>query len=231
MKNTVIITGAAGNLGKTITKSLLEQGYKVQAAIGPKDDINFLEHINLKTNKVNLLDASSSNEFIHFINDYRRDEVVALICLVGGFTTGNILETESTTVRSMIDLNFITAYNVTKPMIEHCKKNNKGLQIIFIGSRPAILPEQGVNLIAYGLAKSLLFKFADYINTKTNSTNISASVLVPSTIDTPGTRRAIPDEDPGLWVPMEHLASTISFILSETGQMMRDPVYKIYNKS
>ncbi len=100
-----------------------------------------------------------------------------------------------------------------------------------MGSRPAIEPQEGKGLLAYSLAKSLLFKLADYINAENVDGNIMVSVIVPSTLDTLGTRAAMPKADPSKWVPTSNVAETVSFILSDTGTMMRNPIYKLYNKS
>ncbi|MGX1930979.1 SDR family NAD(P)-dependent oxidoreductase [Flagellimonas sp. 2504JD4-2] len=231
MKKTIIITGAAGNLGRTITSKLLEQGYAVNAVLGPSDNPDFIKHQNLVSNSVNLLNQDDSNEFIHYVTDYLREDVEALICLVGGFATGNIEDTGSDSIQRMIDLNFKTAYHVVRPMIGYCKKHGKPLKVILIGSRPAISPSEGKNLVAYGLSKSLLVQLAEYINIETNETGINVSVIVPSTMDTPGTRAAMPNAQPGDWVPLEEVYETIFFVLSNAGGMMREPIYKLYNKA
>ncbi len=231
MKKTIIITGAAGNLGSYVTTRLLEEEYFVHAALGPKDDVDFITHRNLISNKVNLLDSDSSEEYIHYVTDYQREEPEAIICLVGGFTSGPIENTASDIIQKMIDLNFKTVYHVIKPLVEQCIKKSKPLKIILVGSRPGIEAAEGKNMVAYGLSKSLIFRLAEYINEDTNATGINASIIVPSTMDTPGTRAAMPNADTSNWVPLKEVAETISFVLSETGQMMRKPIYKLYNKS
>ena len=231
MKKTVIVTGAAGNLGKDITANLLKDGYAVEAIVGPKDDTKFIDHIQLKAHKINLLNSDETLDFINSVVANQSKNVVAVICLVGGFIKGDISRTMVEDIQKMFDLNFKTVYNVTKPLIDSCKKENKPLQIIFIGSRPGIHSEEGKELVAYGLSKSLIFRLAEYIDEDANTTGINASVIVPSTLDTPGTRSAMPEADPNQWVPVDEVSNTIAFILSDSGKMMRNTVYKLYNKA
>ncbi|MEM9363375.1 MAG: SDR family NAD(P)-dependent oxidoreductase [Bacteroidota bacterium] len=231
MKKTIIVTGAAGNLGKTITENLLREGYDVVASIGPMDNPQFMIDNNLTTKQVDLLDENASRDFIHHVIDIQKSEVESLICLVGGFTVGNIDETSSESVQKMIDLNFKTTYHVVRPIVKEFMAKGKPLKIILIGSRPGLLSEEGKDLVAYSLSKSLIFSLADFINEDTNETGISASVIIPSTMDTPGTRKAMPDADFSRWVPKEQVYQTVSFILSEAGTMMRKPIYKLYNKA
>ena len=209
MKETIIITGAAGNLGKTISSSLLNDGYHVHAVLGPNDDPEYLKDTNLRSEKVNLLNADDSRNFIDKITSKKNENVIALICLVGGFSQGTIANTNWENIQKMMNLNFGTMYNVAQPLLSFYKKNKRPLQLILVGSRPALNPNEGKEYLAYALAKSLLFKFADFINVDTNQDNIVVSIIVPSTMDTPGTRAAMPDVDPKLWVPTENVAKTI----------------------
>ena len=227
MKKSVIITGAAGNLGQAITSSLVHKGYQIHATLSPNENSENIVNENVFTQTVNLLDPKESKAFIL---KKSIEGIDAIICIVGGFETGDIYTTTTEHINKMINLNFNTAYNVVHPLLELYKNENKPLQIIFIGSRPALNPIEGQQEIGYSLAKSLLFKLAEFINVSTNETGISASVIVPSIMDTPGTRNAMPNGDPLKWVPTDEVANTVTFILSDTGKMMRQPVYKIYNK-
>ena len=48
-------------------------------------------------------------------------------------------------------------------------------RLVFINARPAIQAEQGKEMTAYALSKSLLFKLADFINDEVRGINIAAS--------------------------------------------------------
>ena len=49
-------------------------------------------------------------------------------------------------------------------------------------------------MFAYALSKAMIFKLAEFINVEGKDKNISATVIVPSTIDTPA-NRAVLEED------------------------------------
>jgi len=103
--------------------------------------------------------------------------------------------------------------------------------MIFIGAKPAFTPSLSKIMLPYALSKSLLFRLAEAINEDSNENNITASVIVPGTIDTPANRGAMPDADFTKWVRREDLAETIKFVLSETGNSLRNNVIKVYNGS
>ncbi len=232
MENTTIITGAGGNLGRAITQNLLRVGCHVHVAVGPGESPDFLTQPNLTGTLVNLLVEAEVETFLSKAHTNSANKRIdTLICIVGGYTEGSIEDTTIEHIHKMLQLNFETAYLVTHHLIKICRQQQTPLQIIFIGARPAIDPKSGNQLVAYGLSKSLLFKLAEYINVETNQTGISASVIVPSTLDTVATRKAMPDANPADWVPTQAVAETVAFILSDTGKMMRQSVYKLYNNA
>lgn len=230
MKKSLIITGASGNLGRTITQRMLDLGYFVEGTLGPHDTPDFIEHDSLKAEKVNLLDETAAAAYVKKVSDHC-DELSGAILLVGGFTPGGFKEADGAALSKMYKLNFETAYFIIRPLLEICEKQANGGKIILIGTRPALNPKEGENLVAYSLSKSLLFKLAELINEYGSSKGITASVIVPSTMDTPGTRASMPDADFSKWVPTDKVADTVEFLLSDAGSMLRETVIKIYNKA
>ena len=77
----------------------------------------------------------------------------------------------------------------------------------------------------------MIFKLADFINAEGKDKGVTATVIVPSTIDTEANRKAMPGADFSKWVPAKNIADAISFSLSETGRMLRENIVKIYNRS
>jgi NAD(P)-dependent dehydrogenase (short-subunit alcohol dehydrogenase family) len=130
----------------------------------------------------------------------------------------------------MFALNFETAFNIARPMFLHFKERGYG-RLVFMGGRPALEAAAGKSMIAYGLSKSLLFKLAEFLNADAKGTNVVASVVVPSTLDTPANRAAMPDVNPANWVSADQLNDLLEFIFSDTADPLRQPVYKIYSNS
>jgi NAD(P)-dependent dehydrogenase (short-subunit alcohol dehydrogenase family) len=104
-------------------------------------------------------------------------------------------------------------------------------RIFMIGSRPGLDMKSSKGMIAYGLSKSLIFRLAELMNDEAKGKNVVSSVIVPSTIDTPQNRKAMPESDPAKWVKAEEIAEIISFYCSEKGAILREPVIKVYGNS
>jgi NAD(P)-dependent dehydrogenase (short-subunit alcohol dehydrogenase family) len=227
---TVIITGAAGNLGTAVTKEFLDKNYQVLATVSSENARSGIQaHPNLDISVVNLTNEKETSEFIQkSIQKYRI--IDAALLLVGGFAMGGLAETSGEDLHKQIALNFETAYYVTRPLFEHLAGNKKG-SIVFIGARPAMNPAQGKGLIAYSLSKSLLFKLAEFLNAAAKGMNVSVSVVVPSTLDTPVNRKAMPDVNPDNWVKTTEIAEILEFLVSDKSRAMKETVLKIYNNA
>jgi NAD(P)-dependent dehydrogenase (short-subunit alcohol dehydrogenase family) len=227
---TVIITGANGNLGSAVTAEFLGKGYRVIATVRKEEDRTELPpHENLQVEVIDLNDESKAAGFVkHAISE--NTTIDAALLLVGGFAMGDIDKTTMNDIRQQIALNFETAYHITQPLFSHMMQNGKG-RLVFIGARPAIEPFFGKNLLAYGLSKSLLFTLAGYLNATAKGKNITATVVAPSTLDTPINRKNMPDTDPETWVKPAVLAEILEFIVSDKSHPLRETVLKVYNNS
>ena len=227
---TVIITGANGNLGLAVTKEFLDKNYRVLATVpNEKEKGDIPSHPNLDISTVNLTKENETYAFVK-ASIQKYETIDGALLLVGGFTMGSLAETSGEDLHKQIALNFETAYYVTRPLFEHLIKNKKG-SIVFIGARPAINPDQGKGLIAYGLSKSLLFKLAEFLNETAKGMNVSVSVVVPSTLDTALNRKSMPDADPEKWVKPSEIAETLEFLISDKAKALRETVLKMYNNA
>ena len=227
---TVLITGANGNLGLAVTKNLLSRGYQVIASVAHEADKKDIESFSpIDVQVVNLMHEEETYAFVQS-NIKKYGKIDAALLLVGGFAAGNISTTSGSDLHKQFSLNFETAYYAARPLFQHMMQMNSG-KIVFIGARPALLAELGNELLAYSLSKSLLFKLAEFLNASAKGKNISATVIVPSTLDTPINRKSMPDADPEKWVKPEQLAEILEFIISEKGNPLRETVLKVYNNS
>ena len=229
-RKTVLITGANGNLGRAVTKAFLDKDYFVVATVAEESMVKDMgDHEHLRVKVVNLAIELESENFVHGVVS-RYGKVDGALLLVGGFAMGSIKETSGSDIRKQFELNFETAYFTARPLFQHMMENNSG-RIVFIGSRPALVPAQGKNVLAYALSKSLLFRLAECLNEEARGKNVSVTVIVPSTLDTPQNRKSMPDTDPSNWVKPADLAEILEFVINEKAAPLRETILKVYNNS
>lgn len=227
---TAIVTGASGNMGQAVVKRFIDEGYKVIGTIIPNDPVpmNFPADSFEKV-VVDLMNEDDSSKFVNnVISKY--GSVDAVVLTVGGFAMGSVAETKTADIYKQYKLNFETAYNVARPVFVQMLKQNSG-RIFIIGSRPGLNAMNGKGMVAYGLAKSLIFRLAELMNDEAKGTNVVTSVVVPSTIDTPQNRKSMTDADPAKWVKPEAIADVIYFYCTDAATVLREPLIKVYNNS
>ena len=228
MSKIAIVTGSAGNLGSAVTREMVKSGFQVVGTIEPgKEAPESSAQIIYKP--VDLMDPGATETFIHDIFQiYKR--IDAVVCLVGGFAMDSAREADQDSIMKMITLNFFTALNTVQPVLSVLADQKERIPIILVGAKPVFDSGASKMTFSYTLSKSMVVKLAQLLNADPkNKANVS--VIVPSIIDTPQNRIAMPDADFSDWVSPESIAEKIAFICDEGGKDLRDTVLKIYGNS
>lgn len=222
---TAIVTGAAGNLGQAVVNKFLEEGYKVIGTVN-HDKAGLSDNPDLEIVSINLTDEDKSRQFIESVIKKHASIDVAVLT-VGGFAMGKVVETKTSDVVKQYKLNFETAYNVAQPVFTQMMKQGNG-RIFLIGSRPGSDARYAKGMVAYGLAKSQLFRLAELMNEEAKGNDVVTTVVAPSTIDTPDNRKSMPQADYRKWVKPEAIADVIALYCDSVTDILRDPVIKVY---
>jgi NAD(P)-dependent dehydrogenase (short-subunit alcohol dehydrogenase family) len=225
-----IVTGASGIMGNAVVKKFIDEGYYVIGTVIPNDQVP----LNFPSDKfekvvVDLMSEDDSKKFIDSVIS-KHGNIDAAILTVGGFAMGKIAETKTSDILKQYKLNFETAYNVARPVFVQMLSQNNG-RIFIIGSKPGLDAKKAKGMVAYSLAKSLIFRLAELLNDEAKGKNVVASVVVPSTIDTPANRKSIPAGNFESWVKPEAIADVIYWHCTDEASVLREPVLKVYNNA
>ena len=218
----VLITGASGGLGTAVCQTFLETGAKV---IGVAR--NWTEPVSFLTLSVDLTTAEGCDAMVE--QALAHGPIDALVHLLGGFGGGqSVAETSDKTWDGMMTLNlrasFCTMRAVLKPMTAA-----KYGRIIAVGSRAAVEPMP--SYAAYSVSKAGLVALVKNVATETKDLGITANVVLPSTIDTPVNRKAMPKSDFSRWVKPESIAKTLVWLASREAGDVSGAVIPIYGRA
>ena len=222
MERNIIVTGAAGNLGRAVVSKFKREGYRVIALVEPESGDELEEADDVY--EVDVTDEASVQDFA---KEYQLQygEVDAIGLLVGGFAMGDIENTSIEDLEKMIRLNFYSAFNMVKNFLPVMKKADFG-NFLFVGARPALQPEDGKGVVAYALSKRMVEELANYVAEEAKGTRIRAHLFVPSIIDTPPNREAMPDSDFSLWVSPADIAEAMHYAVNNPA--LRNMTFKLY---
>ncbi len=228
--NTILITGASGNMGQAVVNKFLDAGYHVIGTVIPNDPVQpDIRNPRFETATADLMNEAATEQMLQSIIA-KQGTLEAAVLTVGGFAMGSVAETGIADIQKQIRLNFETAYNVARPVFRQMLKQGSG-RLFLVGSRPGSSMKNSRGMVAYGLAKSLVFRLAELMNEEAKGTGVVTSVIVPSTLDTPQNRKSMPDADFSNWVKPEAIADIIYFYCSNEAAALREPVIKIYGNS
>ena len=113
----------------------------------------------------------------------------------------------------MIDLNLTSAVVGCRAVLPGMRAARWG-RIINISSRAVVPPLGG--FIGYTVAKSAVIALTQALAQEERPHGITVNAVLPSTMDTPGNRRAMPDADRSTWVSTEAVADVIAYLASES---------------
>ncbi len=223
----VLVSGASGHLGQAVISHFLNDGNHVAGIAGSNKGLLFSDHPHYIHYQADLRNETAAAEVVTKLTG-QWQRIDAAVLTAGGYAGGKLAGTSTASVHEQLQLNFDTAYNLARPLWLQMMVQGYG-RLFLIGSRPGLHMEQAHGSVAYGLSKSLLFRLAELLNHDAGTANVVTSVVVPSTIDTPPNREAMPDADFAKWVKPEAIAALIAYHCSDAADALRAPIIKAYN--
>jgi len=215
---TVIVTGAAGNLGKAVAQAFADQGANLVLA---DLDRKGLERAFGTENErrlfapANLLEPAGATGLAE--TALKRFGHIDVLCnIAGGFRMGEpVHETSDENWNFLFDINTRTLLNAVRAVVPHMVSAGYG-KIVNIG---AFAAQKGVaQMGAYTAAKGTVIRMTEAMAAELRDKNINVNCVLPTIIDTPENRSAMPKADPAKWVAPADLANVIAFLASDAAR-------------
>jgi NAD(P)-dependent dehydrogenase (short-subunit alcohol dehydrogenase family) len=227
---TVVITGATGNVGGALVQRLLG---KVPLALPGQDMSRLAERVPVllargaalfDDARVALLSNVDVNDEASVAAGMARARnelgpIRALVHTVGAWAGGTEAGAQSLDdVKRMLDVNFLSAVHLVKAVLPDLLAAEHG-RIILFSSADALHGRAGAS--AYAASKAALLRYAEALAEEITPKGVGVRVIIPTTIDTPANRAAMPKGRFDDWVKLEEVASTVEFLLSPESAGMR----------
>ena len=210
---TVVLTGAAGNLSRAVTSAFAQAGDNlVLLDLMPGALPESERQLYIATN---LLDAPSVQAAVDkAVQRFKRIDVLCNIA--GAFRMGApVHETSDEDWNFLIDVNVRTLLHTSRAVVPRMLAEGGG-KIVNVG---AFAAQKGVaQMGAYVAAKSAVIRLTETMAAELRERNINVNCVLPTIIDTPENRKAMPDADPKRWVAPAALAEVIVFLASDAAR-------------
>jgi NAD(P)-dependent dehydrogenase (short-subunit alcohol dehydrogenase family) len=214
----VIVTGAAGNLGRAVARAFAARGANLFLVDQRRDLLEQAfraEDERQAFGATDLLDQSQTDRVAkQAIERFGRVDV--LCNLTGGFRMGEAVhETSDATWSFLVDVNARTLLGAVRAVVPHMIEAGGG-RIVNVGAYSA---QRGVGEMgAYCAAKSAVIRLTEAMSAELRDKGVNVNCVLPSTLDTPENRTAMPGADPARWVPLDALADVIVFLASKAAR-------------
>jgi NAD(P)-dependent dehydrogenase (short-subunit alcohol dehydrogenase family) len=215
---TVMITGAAGHLGRAVARAFEARGARlvlVDAARERLEPAYGGGDAHRMVAAVDLLDAQATRRCAEDAIA-RFGRIDALCNIAGGFRMGpRVDETPDATLDALFDLNVRTLVHASAAVVPHMLARGRG-KIVNVG---AFAAQKGLaRMGAYCAAKSAVIRLTESMAAELREHGVNVNCVLPTVLDTPDNRAAMPDADPSRWVALDDLASVVAFLASDAAR-------------
>ena len=210
---TVVITGASGNLGRAVAKAFADLGASLVLMDVRRADLQDGPHqvfLEVDLMKANSVDAAFGKALERF------GRIDVLCNIAGGFRMGSpVHETKDADWDFLFGLNARSVLNTSRAAVPAMLKGGGG-KIVNIG---AFAAQRGAaNMGPYIASKSAVIRLTETMAAELREKNINVNCVLPTIIDTPENRSAMPNADPRKWVAPQDLAAVIVFLASDAAR-------------
>jgi len=176
---------------------------------------------------VDLSDAASLDKLIQqTVGKFGR--VDALVNTVGAFRGGKpVHEADPADWDFLFNANVRTTLTCCRAVIPQMMKQ-KGGKIITVSSREGL--EAHAGFAAYSASKSAVLRLTESLAAELKTSDINVNCIMPSIIDTPQNRAAMPNADFSKWVAPEAIADVIAFLASDAARAVNGAALPVYGK-
>lgn len=216
-----IVAGGTGALGQSICLALLSAGDTVCVPFAVPEETDALrarlgpaETPRLDAAPCDVTDEAAVNRFVAGVVERHR-RVDALVNAVGGFAGGDLASTSVAEWNRMLTLNLTTTMLGCRAVLPVMTRARRG-RIVNIASRAVVPPAGG--FIGYTVAKAAVITLTQALAQEVRPYGITVNAVLPSTMDTPANRLAMPDADRSSWVSTDAVALVVAFLASDAAE-------------
>ncbi len=216
----IVVLGGTGSLGRSVVERFCSDGASVLVAdarrppeADRREDADYVI--------VDALDESSVSAALGLAPPPQ-----AVVNLIGGYAPPQTVpDLDIAVLRQQFELNLVTAAIVTKHAMPLLAAQGGGT-IVHVSSRVAT--EKGENGFAYSVSKLGVVRLTEAAAAEGREQGVRVNCIMPSIIDTPANRAAMPDAKHHRWPKPTQLAAVLAFLVSDDAALISGAAIPVY---
>jgi NAD(P)-dependent dehydrogenase (short-subunit alcohol dehydrogenase family) len=216
----IVVLGGTGSLGHAVVARFTDDGASVLVADArpPRDERRQpgVDYITVDA----LDEASVAAAFATSPPPH------AVVNVIGGYTPPQPLSgLDVSVLRQQLELNLVSAAIVTKHAMPVLAARDGGA-LVHVSSRVAV--QSGENAFAYSVSKLGVVRLVEAAAAEGREQGVRVNCILPSIIDTPVNREAMPDAKHHRWPKPAQLAAVLAFLVSDDAILISGAAIPVY---
>jgi NAD(P)-dependent dehydrogenase (short-subunit alcohol dehydrogenase family) len=231
-----LVTGAAGSLGAEVARTLFRRGSKLVLVDTERGKERLVElAASLDGASVVAGDITAERTWSDALPRIERElgaPPSAAALIAGGWQGGKSLheEVSDDVWRSMMSANLETVYRSLRALLPGMVARGRG-SIVVVGARAAEQPWTSVRAAAYAASKAAVVALARATAAEVAGAGVRINAILPSIMDTPANRTAMPRADTSKWVSLSSAAEVVAFLLGEGARDVSGAALPVYGRA
>jgi NAD(P)-dependent dehydrogenase (short-subunit alcohol dehydrogenase family) len=221
-----VVTGGTGALGRAVVGRLVGAGATVHVPVYAAEELvgfPYREHQAVRIHEG--LDLSVEADVDRLFG--ATSSLYASVHIAGGFAMGPVASTSLETWDHLMRMNATTCFLSCREAVR--AMDGRDGRIVNVAARPVLVPT--AQMTAYSASKAAVAALTLSLAEELAESSIWVNAIVPSIIDTPANRAAMPDADHSAWPTPEQIAETIAFLASPQNSVTRGALVPVYGQS
>jgi NAD(P)-dependent dehydrogenase (short-subunit alcohol dehydrogenase family) len=224
----VMVTGGAGALGQSVVAALLREGATALVpCLTERDETTIRGLGDPRAVAVPAGDLSDEGRVEALYGGL--EDLWASIHLAGGFAAGPVAELRLADFRRQVDMNLTNCFLCCREAVRAFRRRGGGGRIVNVAARQALTPVGGS--VAYSTTKAGVASLTQCLAEEVRPEGVLVNAIVPSVLDTPANRAAMPGADPSGWPRPADLAEVIAFLASPANRAATGTLVQAYGRA
>ena len=233
-ERTVLVAGGTGGLGRAVSLAFLENGDRVAATYRNEAELSELraaageDEARLSGHAVDVTRESDVRALVEMLVE-RHGGIDVLVNAVGGYGGGGKLwKEDDALLERMLGLNLRSGYALARAVVPRMIERGRGA-IVNVAARAAV--DHAAGLASYSASKAAAVALVDALAADLKGTGVRANSILPSIIDTPPNRKAMPKADFSKWPRPEEIARVVLFLCGDDARLISGAAIPVYGES
>jgi NAD(P)-dependent dehydrogenase (short-subunit alcohol dehydrogenase family) len=221
-----LVCGATGGLGPAVVAAFIERGDSVIGVARSAAELARLEAKHAGRFRSEKADLSLAEQVDALWNRLDSEGVTPswVVNVAGGFRGGKLVDSKPEDFPFMIEVNLATAWWSCRAAAPRLQRTGGGV-IVNLASRSAVVNERGA--AAYAVSKAGVLKLTQVLAEELKGTGVRVNAVLPTLIDTPANRKAMPAELMKKAVAPEAVAQVIMLLCSDEARIVSGAILPV----